>query len=133
MVLHNLRLAHSMAQTYRGQGLEYDDLYSHALIGLIRAVEKFDPAAGFKFSTYATWWLRQAVTRAIANESRPSHPSACPHVGASTQGHGDTRADDRRRRAGPRPQGPCGRVPHHRREAVECLEPRRVWSPWRRH
>lgn len=70
MVLHNLRLAHAMARSYAGQGLEHDDLYAHAVIGLLRAVELFDPAAGFKFSTYATHWLRQAVTRALANESR---------------------------------------------------------------
>lgn len=70
MVLHNLRLAHSVARSYAGQGLEHDDLHASAVMGLLRAVELFDPAAGFKFSTYATYWLRQTVTRAIANESR---------------------------------------------------------------
>jgi RNA polymerase primary sigma factor len=70
LVLHNLRLARSVARGYVGQGLEYDDLYQSAAAGLLRAVELFDPMSGFKFSTYATWWLRQGVTRAIANESR---------------------------------------------------------------
>jgi RNA polymerase primary sigma factor len=69
-VLHNMRLARSTAKAYVGQGLEYDDLYQSALTGLLRAVELFDPTSGYKFSTYATWWLRQAVTRAIANEGR---------------------------------------------------------------
>jgi RNA polymerase primary sigma factor len=70
MFMHNVRLAHSVAQGYLGQGLEYDDLVQSAMLGLIRAVERFDPFSGFKFSTYATWWLRQSVTRAIANEGR---------------------------------------------------------------
>lgn len=70
MFLHNTRLAHSVSRTYAGQGLEQDDLYACALPGLIRAIELFDPSSGYKFSTYATWWLRQAVTRTIANESR---------------------------------------------------------------
>lgn len=70
LVLHNLRLAHSMCQGYVGQGLDYEDLFHSAVLGLLRAVELFDPAAGFKFSTYASWWLRQAITRAIANEGR---------------------------------------------------------------
>jgi RNA polymerase primary sigma factor len=70
MFLHNLRLAHSLARAYAGHGLEHDDLYQSALSGLIRAVELFDPFSGHKFSTYGTWWLRQAITRAIANESR---------------------------------------------------------------
>lgn len=70
MVLHNLRLAHSVARAHAGHGLEHDDLHASAVVGLLRAVELFDPAAGHKFSTYATHWLRQSVTRAIANESR---------------------------------------------------------------
>lgn len=70
LFVHNLGLAHAMAKGYQGQGLEYDDLAQSAMLGLIRAVERFDPFAGFKFSTYATWWLRQSLSRAIANEGR---------------------------------------------------------------
>lgn len=70
MFLHNTRLAYSVSRTYVGQGLEEDDLYTCTLPGLIRAIELFDPTSGNKFSTYATWWLRQAVTRTIANEAR---------------------------------------------------------------
>jgi RNA polymerase primary sigma factor len=70
LVLHNLGLAHSVAQKYVGQGLEYEDLFQSAVRGLLRAVEKFNPNSGYKFSTYAMWWLRQAVSRAIADEGR---------------------------------------------------------------
>ncbi len=70
MFMHNLGLAHSVAKKYVGQGLEYDDLVQCAMAGLLRAIERFDPFAGFKFSTYAMWWLRQSVTRSVANEGR---------------------------------------------------------------
>jgi RNA polymerase primary sigma factor len=70
MVLHNLRLVHKIAMRYGGQGLDHDELTQSGMIGLIRAVELFDPDAGFKFSTYATWWIRQAITRAIADLGR---------------------------------------------------------------
>lgn len=70
LVLHNLGLVHATCRAYTGQGLDYEDLVQSALPGLLRAVELFDPSAGFKFSTYAMHWIRQAVTRAIANEGR---------------------------------------------------------------
>lgn len=70
LVKSNLRLVVNITKRYRGRGLSFQDLIQEGSMGLIKAVEKFDPEQGYKLSTYATWWIRQAVTRAIADKAR---------------------------------------------------------------
>ena len=77
LIESNLRLVISVAKRYRGRGVSFEDLIQEGNSGLIKAVERFDPDMGNRFSTYATWWIRQAVTRAVADHARtvrlPSH------------------------------------------------------------
>jgi RNA polymerase primary sigma factor len=71
LIEKNLKLVVSVAKKYRGYGLPFEDLIQEGNIGLMKAVEKFDPERGFRLSTYVTWWIRQAIQRAVADKSRP--------------------------------------------------------------
>ncbi|MFB0538284.1 MAG: sigma-70 family RNA polymerase sigma factor, partial [Anaerolineae bacterium] len=103
LIMANTRLVVSIAKRYRGQGVPFQDLIQEGNLGMMRAADRFDPGRGYKFSTYATWWIRQAVTRALADQGRTIRLPV--HMGDSIRKlHGTIRRMEQDRGRPPNPE-----------------------------